>query len=97
MIKVKIKTDKNLRLNIPIPYAILKAGCSLLTSEMFLKNITKWANHHSEHKTNISFIPLNSKLSKELVKQTIGELRCYEGLILVDVKLKDGTEVSVKL
>ena len=97
MIHVKIKTDQNLKLNIPIPYAILQAGCSLLSSELVLPQLTKWTTQYSDNKSTASFMPLNSKLSKQMIKQTIRELRHHKGLVIVDVKMKDGTEVFVRL
>jgi hypothetical protein len=97
MINVKIKTDKNLRLNIPVPYAILHVGSSILSSEFLLRKLTKWANHHARHKTPISFMPLSSKSSKQLFKELIRDLHHHKGLVVVDVKLQDGTEVVVRL
>lgn len=97
MINVKIKTDKNLRLNIPVPYAILHVGCSILSSEFLLRKLTKWANYHTRHKTPISFMTLSSKSSKQLFKQMIRELHRHKGLVVVDAKLQDGTEIIVRL
>lgn len=97
MIHVKIKTDQNFKLNIPIPYTILQAGCSLLSSELVLRQLTKWTNQHSDNTSTVTFLPLNSKINKQLIKQTIRELRHHKGLVIVDVKTKDGTEVFVRL
>lgn len=96
MIKVKVKTPNNINLSIPVPYVFLNAASSILTSEMLLKRFTKLANKHAEHQA-ISFIAFNHKLPKQLLKQILRELRQHKGLVLVDAKLKDGTEVLVRL
>ena len=44
-------------------------------------------------KLNFTF-PL---IDKEALKPIVKELKNYKGIVLVDVKAKDGTEVKVKL
>ena len=96
MLRVKVKTNKNLHLNIPVPYILLRAFGSLITSELLLKQLTKVTYEYGGKKTT-PFILLKGKLPKQLLKQVIRELKDQKGLVLVDVKLKDGTEVLVRL
>ncbi|MDP4164074.1 MAG: hypothetical protein Q8906_11235 [Bacillota bacterium] len=97
MIKVNIKTAHRVNLKIPVPYALLHAASAILTSEMLSTKLNKLANQHAEQKSNFPFIPLHHTMTKQLVKQTLREMRHHKGLVLVDVKLQDGTQVRVTL
>lgn len=96
MLRVNVKTGNNLHLNIPVPYMILRAAGFFLTSETLIKQLIKAANKHAGEKP-IPLILLNEKLPKLLFKELLRELSNQKGLVLVDAKLKDGTEVSVRL
>ncbi|MGV3464862.1 MAG: hypothetical protein ACO1OT_06160 [Heyndrickxia sp.] len=90
MIKVKIKTNGR-RFFFPIPYISLKLFMGILTS----KRIISIANHAIEKEEEKNFqIPY---MSKNDLKPILRELSKYKGLQLVDIMLKDGTEVSIKL
>lgn len=93
MMHVKVKT-KGLRFNIPMPYAILNIGISILSSELLQRSLNKWTKEHFERK-NLDFtFPF---IEKKTLKPIVKELKNYKGIVLVDVKAKDGTEVKVRL
>ncbi|MGG0658509.1 hypothetical protein [Rummeliibacillus pycnus] len=93
MMHVKVKA-KEVRLTIPIPYAILNIAVSILSSKFLQKNLNKWTKEHFERKKlDFTFPQIDKKTLKPIVK----ELKNYKGIVLVDVKAKDGTEVKVRL
>ena len=96
MIKVKIRTSNNVKLSIPVPYSILKAGSFILSSKRVHQQLHKWANQDLEQK-NIPILPFSTLLNKQLLNELINELSNYKGVVLVDAKLQDGTEVFVRL
>jgi hypothetical protein len=96
MIKVKIRTSNNVKLSIPVPYSILKAGSFILGSRRVHQQLHKWTYQDLERK-NIPILPFSALLNKQLLNEVIDELRYYKGVVLVDVKLQDGTEVFVRL
>ena len=83
---VKIKS-KDVQFSIPIPYAMLTIGISICGSRFFRKKANKWINNAS----NIP--PINNKMLKPIIR----ELKNYKGMVLVEVKAQDGTEVKIKL
>lgn len=90
MIKVNIKA-KGRRLFIPVPYFMLHVMIAILTS----KRIRAFMNHAIEKDRKTAFqIP---PLSKNDLMPLLNELSEQNGLLLVETKLKDGTEVSIKL
>ncbi|MFF3102267.1 hypothetical protein [Viridibacillus arvi] len=93
MILVKVKT-KDVWFTIPIPYSILNIVISILSSNFFQKNINKWTKEHFERKKLDFAFPL---IEKKTLKPIVKELKNYKGIVLVDVKAKDGTEVKVRL
>lgn len=93
MMHVKVKA-KNIRLTIPIPYAILNIAISILTSKFIQQNVEKWTKEHFERKELDVPFPL---IDKKTLKPIVKELKNCKGIVLVDVKAKDGTEVKVKL
>lgn len=93
MIKVKVKTDKNHSFTIPVPLAVLHASGSILSSEWVWRKVRKHINQHTKHTINLD----HPKFIKPHLKQLIKELRYHRGLVLVDIKLKDGTSVQIKL
>ncbi|MFJ5766581.1 hypothetical protein ACIP9C_14605 [Lysinibacillus sp. NPDC093210] len=93
MMHVKVKT-KGFNFTIPIPYAILNILISILFSTFVQQIATKWTKEHFDRKKIDFTIPL---IDKETLKPIVNELKNYKGIILVDVKAQDGTEVKVKL
>ncbi|MFJ6210219.1 hypothetical protein [Lysinibacillus sp. NPDC092081] len=93
MMHVKVKA-KDVRFTIPIPYAFLNIAISILSSNFLQKHVNKWTKEQFERKNlDFTFLLIEKKTLKPIVK----ELRNYKGIVLVDVKAKDGTEVKVRL
>lgn len=93
MMHVKVKT-KDIRFTIPVPYVILNVAISILTSKFIQQNLNKWTKEHFEkNKIDFAFPLLDKKTLQPIVK----EMKNYKGIVLVDVKAKDGTEVKVRL
>ncbi|AOH56389.1 hypothetical protein ACQKGI_09335 [Peribacillus muralis] len=93
MMHVKVKA-KDVRFSIPVPYALLNMVISILFSKLVHQLVNKWTKEHFERKKVDFTFPL---LDKKTLKPFIEELKNYKGLVLVDVKAKDGTEVKVRL
>ncbi|MDF2039916.1 hypothetical protein P2R12_23530 [Cytobacillus oceanisediminis] len=93
MLHVKVKA-KDLRLTIPIPYAILNIFISLLSSKFIQQNANKWTKEHFEWRKLDFTFPL---IDKKTLMPVVKELKNYKGIVLVDIKAKDGTEVQVRL
>jgi lauroyl/myristoyl acyltransferase len=89
MIKVKIKL-KNKKFIIPVPYGILTLIGSLLTSKLMMRMANK-AIDKNRHSFKLP------QLKKDDLKPIIQALSENKGLVLVETKLQDGTEVFVKL
>ncbi|SUV23652.1 Uncharacterised protein [Priestia megaterium] len=93
MIYVKVKT-KDVRFSIPVPYALLNIAISVAFSKFIQKHAIKWTKEHFKRKgLNFTFPIIDKSMLKPIVK----ELRKHKGMVLVDVKATDGTEVRVKL
>ena len=93
MMYVKVKT-KDVRFNIPIPYVLLNIVLSIVSSKILQKYASKLIKEHFERKKMDFTLP---QIDKETLKPIIKELKSYKGIVLVDVKAKDGTEVKVRL
>ena len=93
MLYVKVKT-KDVRFTIPIPYAMLNIAISVLSSKLLQRNVNKWTTEHFERKKIDFTFPL---IDKKTLKPIVKELKNYKGIVLVDVKASDGTEVKVRL
>ncbi|MGE6375987.1 hypothetical protein [Peribacillus muralis] len=93
MMHVKVKA-KDVRFSIPVPYALLNMVISILFSKLVHQLVNKWTKEHFERKKVDFTFPL---IDKKTLKPFIEELKNYKGLVLVDVKAKDGTEVKVRL
>lgn len=93
MLHIKVKT-KDVRFTIPIPYAILTICISILCSKFLHQQANKWTKEYFERKKLDFTIPM---IDKETLKPIINELKNQKGIVLVDVKAMDGTEVKVKL
>ncbi|KON88798.1 hypothetical protein AF332_19665 [Sporosarcina globispora] len=93
MMHVKVKA-KDVRFTIPIPYAILNIVISILSSKFIHQNTTKWTKAHFERiQLDFTF----PQIDKESLKPIVNELKNHKGIVLVDVKAKDGTEVKIRL
>jgi hypothetical protein len=97
MMKVKINTDNNVKLTIPVPYSILRLGCSIITSKAVWRIIDKKWLAKSTTATNLLIDLANSNTVKKQLKLFFRELNNYRGLVLIDIKSNDGTKVLVKL
>lgn len=89
MLKVKVKV-KDKRFFIPVPYAFLHLGSLIITSKKMNHLINKAIEKDG---SKFTFPEIDRKDLKPLLQ---GLSKC-SGLILVETKLKDGTEVEVKL
>lgn len=96
MIKVKIQTENKRRFSIPVPYSFMYLLSFLLSSEFLWRQINKWMKHQSGEK--VFFVEfLHPKLIKHFLGSIIKELQHQKGLVIVDIKLQDGTQVIIKL
>lgn len=93
MMHVKVKA-KNIRLSIPVPYVILNIAISILSSKLLQQSLNKWTKEHFERKKIDFTFP---QIDIETLKPIVKELKNYKGIVLVDVKANDGTEVKVRL
>jgi hypothetical protein len=93
MIHVKVKT-KEVRFSIPIPYALLNVAISIVSLKFFQQHVNKWTKEHFKRKELNFTFPL---IDKKTLKPIIKELKKHKGMVLVDVKAIDGTEIRVKL
>jgi plasmid replication initiation protein len=93
MLHIKVKA-KDVRFTIPVPYAILNIVISILSSKFLQKNVNKWTKEHFERKKLDFTFP---HIDKNMLKPIVKELKNYKGIVLVDVRAKDGTEVKVRL
>jgi hypothetical protein len=87
MLQVKLKTN-TARFSVPVPYTMLNLGISVVTSKMLNRLVNKWTQTK-----DFSLPPIDKKALCSIIK----ELKNHKGLVLVEVKAKDGTEVKVKL
>ena len=93
MLHLKVKA-KDIRFTIPIPYALLNIGISILSSKFIHQQTNKWTKEHFERKKLDITIP---QIDKKMLKPIIEELKNHKGTVIVDVKAKDGTEVKIRL
>ncbi|MBS4216106.1 hypothetical protein [Neobacillus rhizophilus] len=89
MLKVGLKV-KGKSFTVPVPYVVLKLFGSVITSRRFIDFINK-----SIKKGGEKFV--FPKIEKRDLKPLLDGLTKYKGLLLVDTKLKDGTEVTIRL
>ncbi|XZF77920.1 hypothetical protein ACSBO6_10350 [Bacillus sp. AL-1R] len=89
MLKVKVKIEGK-RFSIPVPYAVLNLA-SLIISSKWLNRLINKAINKNGNKFNFP------EIDRKDLKPLLHGLSNNKGLILVDTKLKDGTEVVVKL
>jgi hypothetical protein len=89
MLKVKVKV-KDKRFSIPVPYAVINLASLVITSKRINRLINKAIEKDG---SKFSFPEIDRKDLKPLLQG----LSMHRGVILVETKLKDGTEVEVKL
>jgi hypothetical protein len=89
MLRVRLKV-KNKRFSIPVPYAVLNLVSLMITSKKFNHLINK-----AIEKDGSKFII--PEIERKDLKLLLQGLSKHSGVILVETKLKDGTEVEVKL
>ncbi|PLR66081.1 hypothetical protein [Bacillus sp. UMB0893] len=89
MLKVKVKV-KDKRFSIPVPYAVLNLVSLIITS----KRINHLINKAIEKDGSKFIFP---EIERKDLKSLLQGLSKHSGVILVETKLKDGTEVEVKL
>ncbi len=89
MLKVKVKL-KDKRFQIPVPYVFLNLISTIITSKSLNHFINKAIEKDGEKFT----LP---QIERRDLKPLLESLPMYNGLTLIETKLKDGTEVSVKL
>jgi hypothetical protein len=90
MMRIKIKVNSK-RFFIPVPYALLHLFIGILTSKQLQMLVNRAVRKKAKKKFQIPYI--NRKDLKPFLK----ELSKHRGVLLVETKLKDGTEVSIRL
>ncbi|PGS48829.1 hypothetical protein [Bacillus sp. AFS041924] len=89
MLKVKLKVEGK-RFSIPVPYTVLNLASLIVTS----KRINRIINKAIEKNGSKFIMPA---IERKDLKPFLQEISKHKGVILVDTKLKDGTEVVVKI
>ncbi|MFP7296819.1 hypothetical protein [Neobacillus niacini] len=89
MLKVKVKL-KDKRFSVPVPYGVLNLVSLIITS----KKINRIINQAMEKNGGKFTFP---ELERKDLKPLLQGLAEHRGLILFETKLKDGTEVELKL
>lgn len=93
MMHVKVKA-RDIRLSIPIPYFMLTIAVSVLCSSFIQRNLNKWTKKPFErYKLDFIF----PKVDKQTLRPIVKELKKNKGIVLVNVKAEDGTEVRIRL
>ncbi|GHI00946.1 hypothetical protein [Neobacillus kokaensis] len=89
MLKVRVKVNDR-KFSIPVPYAVLNLASLIITS----KRVNRFINKAIEKDDSKFIFP---DIDRKDLKPFLHELSRYKGLVLVETRLKDGTEVEVKL
>jgi hypothetical protein len=89
MLRVRVKV-KNKRFTIPVPYAVLHLVSLMITSKKMIRLINK-----AIEKDGRKFI--FPEIERKDLKPLLQGFSKHSGVTLVETKLKDGTEVEVKL
>ncbi|WP_066088570.1 hypothetical protein [Neobacillus novalis] len=87
MVRVKVK-DK--RFTVPVPYPVLNLVSTVITSKRF----NRFVNQAIEKEGRKFKVPQIERNDLNLLLKAFVE---HKGLTLVETKLNDGTEVTVKL
>ncbi len=96
MLKVKIKTNNNINLTIPVPYLLFTTLLNIIFSQLVWNRVAKEIAKQNT-KGVFDLTRLDQYVIKKELKKVITELKSYRDLILIDLQTKDGTEVKVKL
>ncbi|RLQ94585.1 hypothetical protein [Falsibacillus albus] len=89
MLRVKLKVNDK-RFSIPVPYAVLNLASLMITS----KRINRLINQAMKKDGSKFTFP---EIDRKDLKPLLHGLSKHRGITLVETKLKDGTEVVVKL
>jgi hypothetical protein len=89
MLKVKVKV-RDKRFSIPVPYGVLHFVSLIITS----KRINRLINKAIEKDGSKFIFPA---IERNDLKPLLQGLDKYSGVTLVETKMRDGTEVEVKL
>lgn len=89
MLKVRVKVNGK-KFSIPVPYSVLNMFSFIITS----KKVNSLINKAIEKDRSKFIVP---QIERKDLKPLIQGLSKHKGLVLVDMKLNDGTEVKVKL
>ena len=89
MLKVRVKV-KDKKFSVPVPYSLLNMFSYIITS----KRVNRFINKAIEKDGSKFIFP---QLDRNDLKPLLQSLSKHKGILLVDTKLGDGTEVEVKL
>lgn len=89
MLKVKLRIGGR-RFFIPVPYVLLNLVSMMMTSKWMIRLLNKSI---ASSETAFIFPEIDRKELKILLK----EFSKHRGVVLVDAKIKEGTEVKVTL
>ncbi|WP_066061816.1 hypothetical protein [Neobacillus soli] len=89
MLKVRVKV-RDKRFTVPVPYPVLNIVSTVITSKKF----NRFVNQAIERDGRKFVVP---QIERKDLKPLLKALVKHKGLTLVDTKLNDGTEVTVKL
>ncbi|ETI68194.1 hypothetical protein [Neobacillus vireti] len=89
MLKVRVKV-KDKRFTVPVPYLVLNLVSTIITSKKF----NRFVNQAIEKDGRKFKVP---QIDRKDLKPLLKALVEHKGITLVDTKLNDGTEVTVKL
>ncbi|MFJ5715320.1 hypothetical protein [Neobacillus sp. NPDC093127] len=89
MLKVRVKV-KDKKFTVPVPYPVLNIVSTVITSKRF----NRFVNQAIERDGRKFVVP---QIERKDLKPLLKALVKHKGLTLVDTKLNDGTEVTVKL
>jgi hypothetical protein len=92
MMIVKITTQHNRRLTVPVPYLLLQGCISVICSRVFWNGVKRLTEPYAKARV---WIP--ESLDKNTLSMLITSLKAHKGLTLVDVDLKDNLKVKVIL
>ena len=89
MLKVRVKLNEK-KFSIPVPYSVLNLFSYIISS----KRVNGFINKAIEKDGSKFIFP---QIERKDLMPLLKGLSNHKGLVLVDTKLKDGTEVEVKL
>ncbi|EKN70380.1 hypothetical protein BABA_05711 [Neobacillus bataviensis LMG 21833] len=89
MLKVRVKL-KDKKFSVPVPYSLLNMSSFIITS----KRVNRFINKVIEKNGSKFIFP---QFDRNDLKPLLQSLSKHKGLVLVDTKLGDGTEIEIKL